>query len=396
MCFFFTRKLIKQQKNLEASLDAVSVKLESIAQENERLRSYISDVTKLSNSALVDGINATLNAVMENVKTISASNETRILEVRTQVEKNLTEIRADNEKQLTAMREVVEEKLTKTVNERISSTFTTINQRLDEVNKGLGELQSLSGGVNDLKKVLTNVKTRGVWGEVSLANILDSILTQEQYVTQYNVTGRRRGDDSGLVDFAIVLPGKKDGERVFLPIDAKFPSEDYQRLLDASEKGDAAGVEAASKALAAAVKKQARSIRDNYINPPQTTDFAVMYLPTEGLYAEVIRNAGLAEELQGQLKVVPAGPTTITALINSLQLGFRTLAVQKSSREVFDLLMKFKKDFVQFAGQITRAQGQIEGVNKILDEASRRNDMIMKKLDKAEGLAPALPESPLE
>ena len=381
---------------MAASLDAVSARLESIAQENERLRSYISDVTQLSNSALVNGINSTLNAVMENVKTISTTNEQRILEVRTQVEKNLTEIRADNEKQLNAMREVVEEKLTKTVNERISSTFTTINQRLDEVNKGLGELQSLSGGVNDLKKVLTNVKTRGVWGEVSLANILDGILTQEQYVMQYNVTGRRRGDDSGLVDFAIVLPGKKDGERVYLPIDAKFPSEDYQRLLDASEKGDAAGIELASKALAAAVKKQARSIRDNYINPPQTTDFAVMYLPTEGLYAEVIRNAGLAEELQGQLKVVPAGPTTITALINSLQLGFRTLAVQKSSREVFDLLMKFKKDFVQFAGQITRAQGQIEGVNKILDEASRRNDMIMKKLDKAEGLAPALPEGIVE
>ncbi len=378
---------------MAASLDAVSAKLENITQENDRLRTYISEITNLSNNALVSGINSTLNAVMENVKTISTTNEQRILEVRTQVEKNLTEIRADNEKQLTAMREVVEEKLTKTVNERISATFTTINQRLDEVNKGLGELQSLSGGVNDLKKVLTNVKTRGVWGEVSLANILEGILTQEQYVTQYNVTGRRRGDDSGLVDFAIVLPGKKDGERVFLPIDAKFPSEDYQRLLDASEKGDAAGVDAAAKALAAAVKRQARSIRDNYINPPQTTDFAVMYLPTEGLYAEVIRNAGLAEELQGQLKVIPAGPTTITALINSLQLGFRTLAVQKSSREVFDLLMKFKKDFEQFANQITRAQGQIEGVNKILDEASRRNDMIMKKLNKAEGLAPAIPGS---
>lgn len=378
---------------MAASLDAVSAKLENITQENDRLRTYISEITNLSNNALVSGINSTLNAVMENVKTISTTNEQRILEVRTQVEKNLTEIRADNEKQLTAMREVVEEKLTKTVNERISATFTTINQRLDEVNKGLGELQSLSGGVNDLKKVLTNVKTRGVWGEVSLANILEGILTQEQYVTQYNVTGRRRGDDSGLVDFAIVLPGRKDGERVFLPIDAKFPSEDYQRLLDASEKGDAAGVDAAAKALAAAVKRQARSIRDNYINPPQTTDFAVMYLPTEGLYAEVIRNAGLAEELQGQLKVIPAGPTTITALINSLQLGFRTLAVQKSSREVFDLLMKFKKDFEQFANQITRAQGQIEGVNKILDEASRRNDMIMKKLNKAEGLAPAIPGS---
>ena len=384
---------MKQQKEMAASLDAVSTKLELVTQENAKLREYITQVTQLSNTSLIGGINSTLGAVMDNVKNISQANEARILEVRTQVEKNLNEIRQDNEKQLTAMRAVVEEKLTKTLNDRISTTFSTINQRLDDVNKGLGELQSLSGGVNDLKKVLTNVKTRGVWGEVSLANILEGILTREQYVTQYNVTGRKRGDDSGLVDFAIVLPGKSEQERVFLPIDAKFPSEDYQRLVDASERGDVVGVDAASKALAATVKRQARSIRDNYINPPKTTDFAVMYLPTEGLYAEVIRNAGLAEELQGQFKVIPAGPTTVTALINSLQLGFRTLAVQKSSREVFDLLIKFKKDFVTFAGQITRVQGQLEGANKILDEASRRSDIIMKKLDKAEGLAPGLPES---
>lgn len=374
-------------------MDVVSSKLESVTQENKQLREYIAQMTQVSNNSLMGGINSTLGAVMENVKNISQTNETRILEVRTQVEKNLTEIRQDNEKQLTAMREIVEEKLTKTLNDRISSTFSTINQRLDDVNKGLGELQSLSGGVSDLKKVLTNVKTRGVWGEVSLANILDGILTREQYVTQYNVTGRRRGDDSGLVDFAIVLPGKKDEEKVFLPIDAKFPSEDYQRLVDASEKGDVVGVENAAKALAATVKRQAKSIRDNYINPPKTTDFAVMYLPTEGLYAEVIRNVGLAEELQGQFKVIPAGPTTITALINSLQLGFRTLQVQKSSREVFDLLMKFKKDFVTFAGQIERVQGQLEGANKILDEASKRSGIIMNKLNKAEGLAPALPSS---
>lgn len=374
-------------------MDVVSSKLESVTQENKQLREYIAQMTQVSNNSLMGGINSTLGAVMENVKNISQTNETRILEVRTQVEKNLTEIRQDNEKQLTAMREIVEEKLTKTLNDRISSTFSTINQRLDDVNKGLGELQSLSGGVSDLKKVLTNVKTRGVWGEVSLANILDGILTREQYVAQYNVTGRRRGDESGLVDFAIVLPGKKDEEKVFLPIDAKFPSEDYQRLVDASEKGDVVGVENAAKALAATVKRQAKSIRDNYVNPPKTTDFAVMYLPTEGLYAEVIRNVGLAEELQGQFKVIPAGPTTITALINSLQLGFRTLQVQKSSREVFDLLMKFKKDFVTFAGQIERAQGQLEGANKILDEASKRSGIIMNKLNKAEGLAPALPSS---
>ena len=375
---------------MAASLDAVSAKLESVTQENYRLREYISQVTQLSNTSLMGGINSTLGAVMENVKNISVTNETRILEVRAQVEKNLSEIRQDNEKQLGAMRAVVEEKLTKTLNDRFTSTFSTINERLDAVNKGLGELQSLSGGVNDLKKVLTNVKTRGVWGEVSLGNILDGILTQEQYVTQYNVTGRRRGDNSGLVDFAIVLPGQGENERVFLPIDAKFPSEDYQRLVDAADRGDAAGVEAATKNLTAAVKREAKSIAENYINPPKTTDFAVMYLPTEGLYAEIIRNVGLIEELQSQYKVIPAGPTTLTALINSLQLGFRTLAVQKSSREVFDLLMKFKKDFALFANQITRVQGQLDGANKILDEASKRSDIIMKKLDKAEGLAPGL------
>lgn len=376
---------------MAASLDAVSAKLEDVTKENQALRTYITDVTNLSNGTLMTGINSTLTAVMENVKNISTTNETRILEVRAQVEKNLTEIRSDNEKQLTAMRAVVEEKLTSTLNERITTTFSTINQRLDDVNKGLGELQSLSGGVNDLKRVLTNVKTRGVWGEVSLANILDGVLTKEQYVTQYNVTGRRRGDDAGLVDFAIILPGQNEREHVYLPIDAKFPQEDYQRLVDAADKGDVAGVEEWTKKLAAAVKKQARSIRDNYINPPKTTDFAVMYLPTEGLYAEIIRNPGLVEELQGQQKVIPAGPTTVTALINSLQLGFRTLAVQKSSREVFDLLMKFKKDFSTFAGQIAQAQDKLGNVNKILEDASKRNDIIMKKLDKAEGLAPALP-----
>jgi len=346
----------------------------------------------LSNTSLVNGINSTLKAVMDNVANISRSNETRILEVKAQVSHDLAEIRQDNEKQLTAMRGVVEERLTSTLNERLNSTFSAVNERLDAVNKELGELQSLSGGVNDLKRVLSNVKTRGVWGEVSLANILDGILTTEQYVTQFNVTGRRRGDDAGLVDFAIVLPGKGD-KPVYLPIDAKFPSEDYQRLVDASERGDGEGVEIATKALIAAVRKEAKSIHENYINPPITTDFAVMYLPTEGLFAEVIRNAGLAEELQHTLKVIPAGPTTISALINSLQLGFRTLAVQKSSREVFDLLIKFKQDFKLFVEQINKVQGHIDGASRSLGEASKRTDIIMKKLSKAEGLAP--PDDPI-
>lgn len=385
MCFGWKRKLIKKQ-------DELLTQVARITQENQSLREFIVQTLNLSNTSLVNGINSTLKAVMDNVANISRSNETRILEVKAQVSHDLAEIRQDNEKQLTAMRGVVEERLTSTLNERLNSTFSAVNERLDAVNKELGELQSLSGGVNDLKRVLSNVKTRGVWGEVSLANILDGILTTEQYVTQFNVTGRRRGDDAGLVDFAIVLPGKGD-KPVYLPIDAKFPSEDYQRLVDASERGDGEGVEIATKALIAAVRKEAKSIHENYINPPITTDFAVMYLPTEGLFAEVIRNAGLAEELQHTLKVIPAGPTTISALINSLQLGFRTLAVQKSSREVFDLLIKFKQDFKLFVEQINKVQGHIDGASRSLGEASKRTDIIMKKLSKAEGLAP--PDDPI-
>ncbi|MCI5791100.1 MAG: DNA recombination protein RmuC [Clostridiales bacterium] len=390
MCFY-RKKLYKQQQDILNRLND----LEKSGQTN---REVITTAMKISNDTLIGGIKSTVDAVADNVRNMTVNNETRLTEVKEELRTNLTEIRTnvegslksvreDNEKQLSAMREVVEEKLAGSLNERLNATFNAINERLDAVNKGLGEMQALNNGVTDLKKVLANVKTRGMWGEVSLENILDGILTKEQYATQQNVTGKRNGE---AVDFAIILPGKKEG-RVYLPIDVKFPLEDYQRMVEASDRGDLEETQNASRALENAVKIQAKSISSKYINPPYTTDFAIMYLPIEGLYAEIIRNPGLSEELQRKHKVIPAGPTTISAILNSLQLGFRTLAIQRSSREVFDLLAGFKKDFTTFMENIETAQRQVATVGHTLETATKRNEIIMKKLNKAETLT--IPET---
>lgn len=391
MCLFYRKKLLRQQQEILAGLTA-------LRNNDEVTREVLKTAVETSNKALVDGIKGTVDAVAENVRNMTQSNEKRLDEVKEELRANLTEmrtnvdgnlksVREDNEKQLSAMRAVVEEKLTGTLNERLDATFKAINERLDAVNKGLGEMQSLNNGVTDLKKVLANVKTRGIWGEVSLQNLLDGVLTREQYTVQQNVCGKKNGE---AVDFAVILPGKGDG-RVYLPIDVKFPLEDYQRYIDSSDRGDVSAMQATLKALETAVKKQAKSISEKYVNPPYTTDFAIMYLPIEGLYAEIVRNPGLSEELQRKYKVVPAGPTTVSAILNSLQLGFKTLAIQKSSREVFDLLANFKKDFNIFVKNIERAQTQVNSASDALDDATKRTDIIMKKLSKAETLA--LPET---
>lgn len=390
MCFGFRKKLLKRQEE-------IALRLERLENASNTDREVITAAMNASNNALIGGIKSTLDAVVDNVGNMGKVNETRINEVkeelksnltemRSNLERNLKEVREDNEKQLSAMRVVVEEKLSSTLNERLNQTFTTINERLDAVNKGLGEMQALNNGVTDLKKVLANVKTRGIWGEVSLENLMDGILTREQYVVQQNVSGKRNGE---AVDFAVILPGKGEG-RVYLPIDVKFPLEDYQRLVGSSEEGDVEAMQRASKALENAIRIQAKSIREKYINPPVTTDFAVMYLPIEGLYAEVVRNPGMIEELQSKYKVIPAGPTTVSAILNSLQLGFRTLAIQRSSKEVFDLLAAFRKDFEKFVSNIEQAQRQVDGAGRTLDDATKRTNIILKKLDKVENIA--LPE----
>lgn len=394
MCFGFRKKLLKRQEEIISRLE----KLES---RGDRDKEVITTAISSSNSAMISGVKSTIDAVADNVSNMGKTYEARIGEVKEELNRNLTEIRAnlenslksvreDNEKQLTAMRGVVEEKLAGTLNERLNQTFSVISARLDAVNKSLGEMQELNHGVTDLKKVLANVKTRGIWGEVSLENLLDGILTRDQYLTQQNVSGRKNGE---AVDFAVVLPGQGNGkaDRVYLPIDVKFPLEDYQRLVESSEIGDLEAMSAASKGLENAIKSQAKSIRDKYINPPKTTDFAVMYLPIEGLYAEVVRNPGLIEELQSKFKIIPAGPTTISAMLNSFQMGFKTLAIQRSSKEVFDLFAKFKKDFGKFIENVEKAQRQVETVGNTLAEATKNTQQIKKSLEKAESLS--LPES---
>ena len=395
MCWLFgKKKILAEQKALAEKLDALQKETvalrESLA---TTVNSSVSSIVTTANQAVFGGVNTGMKEMRESIAAVLGANDKRMEEMKTTIDKNLSEIRRDNEKRLTEMRQVVEEKLTSSLNERLTQAFGSVNESLERVNRELGEMKTLSGSVTDLKKMLGNVKTRGVFGEVSLSNILMNILTPEQYKEQFNLSGRE-DDGRHIVDFVVLLPGQNKGECVYLPMDAKFPLEDYQRLVSASDLGDAEGVAEASKAVSNAIKTQAKSINENYIKPPKTVDFAIMYLPIEGLYAEVVRNAGLLEDLRTRYKVIPAGPTTVTALLNSLQIGFKTLAVQKSSREIYDSLLKFKKDFTTFVELIEKAQNQISTVGRTLEDATKRTNIIQKGLDKVENMTPpALPES---
>ena len=291
-------------------------------------------------------------------------------------------MKEDNAKQLDKMRETVDEKLSATLEQRFNQSFKIVNDRLEEINRTFGELQNLQTGVSDLNRIFKNVKTRGTWGEVALENLLAQILAPEQYQKQVRI---KRGSDD-MVDFVIKMPGKGD-EEVMLPIDAKFPVEDYARLVEASEKGDADGVESASKALAARVKSEAMSIRDKYVVPPRTTDFAIMYLPTEGLYAEVIRREGLVEDIQNKYRIVVCGPTTIAALLNSLQMGFRSVAIEKRSTEIGKLLQSFMSDFAMFTKYLRQTGDRLDSVKKSLENAEERTRIIGKKLNKVNSLS---------
>ena len=316
---------------------------------------------------------------------LTQRNELRIGEMRATLEQQLQALQADNAGKLEQMRATVDEKLQTTLNTRLDASFKLVSERLEQVQRGLGEMQQLATGVGDLKRVLTNVKTRGGWGEVQLDNILEQTLTQEQYSRSVRV----RPDSGEVVDFAVRLPGRgvDDDTPVWLPIDCKFPREDYERLLDAHEQGDQELVLTTGVQLERAIRVQAKSIGDKYIVPPHTTDFAVMFLPTEGLYAEVIRRPGLVDLLQREHRVVVAGPTTVTALLNSLQMGFRTLAIEKRSSEVWGLLGAVKSEFGKFAGILERAEKQIHTVGKSLGDASRKTRTIERKLRGVETLS---------
>ncbi len=294
------------------------------------------------------------------------------------------ELVRSTEAKLEKMRETVDEKLHKTLEERLGQSFQIVSERLEAVQKGLGEMQNLANGVGDLKKVLSNVKTRGVLGEIQLGNILEQIMAPEQYCA--NVKTKQNSNDH--VEFAIRLPGKDDqGKEVYMPIDAKFPQEDYVRLQTAYDLGDAAGIESANKALSQSIKKFARDIRDKYIDPPYTTDFGIMFLPIEGLFAEIVRQPELVAFLQREYKIIVTGPTTLAAMLNSLQMGFKTLAIQKRSSEVWQILGAVKTEFGKFGEVLEKAQKKINEANKEIDVlVGTRTRMMLSRLKNVEGL----------
>ncbi|HDS1039443.1 TPA: DNA recombination protein RmuC [Stenotrophomonas maltophilia] len=313
---------------------------------------------------------------------LTQRNEQRIAEMRATLEEQLRALQNDNAQKLEQMRHTVDEKLQSTLETRLGQSFKLVSERLEQVQRGLGEMQQLATGVGDLKRVLTNVKNRGSWGEVQLENILEQTLTQEQYARAVKV----RPDSGEMVDIAVRLPGRGDDAPVWLPIDSKFPREDYERLLDAQDQGDAELVRVQGTQLERAVKVQAKSISEKYIVPPHTTDFAVMFLPTEGLYAEVIRRPGLVDLLQRDHRVVVAGPTTITALLNSLQMGFRTLAIEKRSSEVWSLLGAVKTEFGKFGDVLDNVKAKLDQASKQIDQTGVRTRAIARKLRDVESL----------
>ncbi|MFZ2868900.1 DNA recombination protein RmuC [Zavarzinia sp.] len=300
------------------------------------------------------------------------------------LERRFDRLAADSAAKLEEMRRTVDEKLQGTLEARLGESFRQVSERLEAVHRGLGEMQSLAAGVGDLKRVLGNVKARGIWGEMQLDALLGQILTPEQFLT--NVA--TKPGSAERVEFAIRLPGHDKDMEVLLPIDAKFPREDYERLLDAADRADAEAVESAAKALENRLKAFARDIRDKYLNPPQTTDFAIMFLPTEGLYAEALRRPGLVDLLQRDFRVIPAGPTTIAALLNSLQMGFRTLAIEQRSSEVWQLLGAVKTEFARYGEVLDKVQKKLVEASSQIDKVAVRRRAIDRQLRQVEGLDP--------
>ena len=313
----------------------------------------------------------------QRLQGFAAENQRSLNSIRDTVEKRLNEIQTDNARQLDEMRSTVDEKLNKSLDEKFSNSFSLVSQRLEQVYKGLGEMQNLAVGVGDLKKVLSNVKTRGILGEIQLGSILAEILSP----TQYEENAATKQGSRNRVEFAVKLPADEGGF-IYLPIDSKFPGDTYLALRDAVESGDKAQIEVCEKALLGTIRNEAKDIHDKYIDPPHTTDFAVMFLPFEGLYSEVV-NRGMVEELQHKYKVSIAGPSTMAALLNALQMGFRTLAVQKRSAEVWDVLRSVKKEFDSFADVLEKTQTRLDQANKELDNlVGVRTRQMQKQLAK--------------
>ncbi len=366
------------------------LRLDALQRDLERMERGLREESANQNRHLREELGGSLKAVtdslLQQLQRLTESNEQRQEAVRKTLDEQMRRLQQDNALKLDQMRQTVDEKLQGTLEKRLGESFKLVSERLEQVHKGLGEMQSLAHGVGDLKRVLTNVKTRGTWGEIQLGSLLEQVMTPEQYVADATC----RPGSAERVEFAIRLPGRGDGEpEVLLPIDAKFPREDYERLLDAAERADADGVETAARALEVRVRNCARDIRDKYVNPPHTTDFAILFLPTEGLYAEVLRRPGLVEQLQREYRVNLAGPTTLGALLNSLQMGFRTLAIQKRSSEVWEVLGAVKTEFDKYGAVLDKVKKKLAEATNTIDDVAVRRRAIDRKLRQVQALPAA-------
>jgi len=381
----------KNQEKIEKSLkDEIARNREESVNNSKLLREEMSGSIKAFSDSLLRNMTNIANlqkdqldTFSKQLSTLTQTNEQKIEKVRETVEERLKLIQEDNTKKLDQMRETVDEKLHATLEKRLGESFKIVSERLEQVHKGLGEMQTLAVGVGDLKKVLSNVKTRGIFGEIQLGNILEQLLTPDQYAK--NVVTKKGSREN--VEYAIKLPGKDDSvEVVYLPLDSKFPLEHYHSLVDAYEHGEHAVIEEATKFLENTIKKCAKDIRDKYLDPPNTTDFGIMFLPVEGLYAEVVRRTSLIEALQRDFKITITGPTTLAAILNSLQMGFRTLAIEKRSSEVWGLLAAVKTEFGKFGAILERTHKQLQTASNTIEDAARKSRTIERKLKNVQEL----------
>jgi len=368
------------RKDLSEALGGVEQRLKNDLAMNRREQA---EALKSVGDSLDRRLMALGNMQRSSLEQVSKANEEKLERVRSVVENRLQLMQKDNNEKLEVMRGTEDEKLNETLEKRLGESFKMVSDRLESVHKGLGEMQTLAAGVGDLKKVLTNVKTRGTWGEVQLGNLLEQIMTSSQY--EKNVAVKKRSAER--VEYAIKLPnGPDDQTPLWLPIDAKFPVEDYQRLIAAREVGEQSAIDAAGKDLIARIKSEAKDIRDKYIAPPETTDFGILYLPTEGLYAEITQRPGLQELLQREYRVMVAGPNTVAALLNSLQMGFRTLAIEKRSSEVWQILGSVKSEFGKFGDLLDKTHKKLQEASNTIESAASKSRTIERRLDKVQDL----------
>ena len=378
--------LMNTQQRLEGVLKyEITANRQETAQSARQARQELATTLKMSSDSLqqrlADNIRVQkdqLDSFSKQLMALARLNEEKLETMRKTLETQLQSLQEDNTRKLEQMRATVDEKLQSTLDQRLGESFKQVSERLEQVYKGLGEMRTLASGVGDLKKVLTNVKTRGTWGEIRLSHILEQILTPEQY--EVNVATRKNSNER--VEFAIKLPGPDaDKEKVvWLPIDAKFPQEDYQRLMDARDAADKELAEKHIKNLEMRIKAEAKLIKEKYLEPPDTTDFGIMFLPVEGLYAEVLRRPGLCDTLQREHRIVVTGPTTLAALLNSLQMGFRTLAIEKRSSEVWQLLGAVKTEFGKFGQVLAKTKKKLQEAGHTIDQAEIRSRAIVRKL----------------